>query len=276
MIDELKVEDKPVFLRGKIQEAIINRGISDTIFRNEISPHLVESQKKELFTRLFNSDYERGIECFEGLDAKDAKIVFQIADKIWQVFDSMNQTQKKRIFKFVNKYKANNEASIREAMATKIISTLTMMNDIHQQVGLEALKEATLSKELKRRIVKELFDWIKKQEVQPKYQPHTLTAIVSLAEELNEEEQKELVQFIFDELIRKSSDSAQITAVFDLIVLLKPKYEERQQNFDDIKSRIEKETNVDIKQSLLNGIRKLKPSKTTKENQEYWKWLSTQ
>ena len=273
---ELSEADRPIFFSGKIQEAIISRGVSDATFRTEISPHLTENQKKELFTRLLNTDYERALECFESIDAKDAKIVFLIADKLWQIFESMNQAQKKRVFKFVNKYKANNEASVRETLATKIIAMLTMMNDIHQQLGLEALQESTLSKELKRRIVKELFDWIKKQEVQPKYQPHTLNAIVSLTEELNQEEQRELIQFIFDELIRKSSDSAQIGTAFDLLASFAPKYEELQQNFDDVKSRIEKETNVDVKQALLNGIRKLKPTKTNKENQDYWKRLSTQ
>ena len=50
--------------------------------------------------------------------------------------------------------------------------------------------------------MKHVFDWLKKPEV-PKYQPASIRAIYALKSQFNDEEDKEFLQFIFEELIQR-------------------------------------------------------------------------
>ena len=45
--------------------------------------------------------------------------------------------------------------------------------------------------------------------------------------------------------------------------------------FDDIKERVESEQNETIKNTLIAGLKKLKPTRTNKQNKEYWEWLDS-
>ena len=116
---------------------------------------------------------------------------------------------------------------------------------------------------------------MKKPETTTKYQPSTIRAVIAELEHLNEEEQKELVHFIFDEIVRKSGNPTQITDAFDILKTLKPKYEERKQNFDDVRTRVEVETDPNIRTALLNGLALL-TEKHNQVNKDFWDWVKEQ
>ena len=270
-IKELTPQDQKAFFEVQpLYDSGSNRAVSDQIFRDKFFPMVSDTRKQQFIEKIFNSDFDKGFEFFEKISDKDIKHVFAFFDKIWAKFDSVSPAQKQRLFKFVNKHKGNSEATVREVLASKIITCLTTADLTLQQTGLEAFTEATLSKELMRKVVKETFDWVKKPEISPKYQPHALRAIVTGFEEFNLEERNEFIQFLFDEIVRKSNKQSHLVETLNLLKELKPKYEERKSNFDDIKSRIDAEANADLKKVLTEGINGLKPAKTNKENEEYW------
>ena len=91
--------------------------------------------------------------------------------------------------------------------------------------------------------------------------------------QLNKEEQKEFQQFVFEELIRKGTSQETLELGFSLLEEMAPKYEDRKRNFDDIKERIESEQNETIKNTLITGLKKLKPTRTNKQNKDYWEWV---
>ena len=277
-LDKLTEKDRSTFFDTSIYTAGANRAISDVAFREKFFSRLSDIRKKEFLEQLLNTDFDRAIEFFESLGSKDVKHFFAISGNVWGKYDSLTPVQKQRLFKFINKYKANGEVATRDILASKIVACLTNLDHTLQQIGFEALGDASphISKELRRMIVKSSFDWLSKPETSLKYQPHTIRAIVSQPDQFNHEEQSQLVHLIFDDIVRKSSKQTHITEAFDFLKALKPKYEERTQNFNDIKSRIEKEENADLKKVLIDGLYMLKPSKTNKDNEDFWTWSNSQ
>ena len=120
-----------------------------------------------------------------------------------------------------------------------------------------------------------MFDWIKGAGVPNKYQPISLSVVYLLHDLFNEEEDKEFLQFIFEELIRKADSIEQVNFGFELLKGMKPKYEERKENFEDIKTRVESEGDENIKRSLISGLQTLQPEKLNQQNKDYWGWLDS-
>ena len=145
-----------------------------------------------------------------------------------------------------------------------------------QNMGHSSLvaSEAFLSETRKRQIGKNVFDWLKKPEI-PKNQPSSIRAVYALREQFNEEEEKELLQFIFEELIRKSHNVQEVDLGFSLLKDISPKYEARKQNFDDIKTRVEAEPAGAVRQSLVKGIKSLRPDSVNQKNKSYWEWVDS-
>jgi len=96
-----------------------------------------------------------------------------------------------------------------------------------------------------------------------------------LRDQFNEEEEKEFLQFIFEELIRKASSAEQVDLGFSLLQGIAPKYEERKENFDDVKTRVGGEPDEKIKQALVKGLKSISSVSTNQHNKEYWEWVSS-
>jgi len=92
---------------------------------------------------------------------------------------------------------------------------------------------------------------------------------LSKYDQFNDEEKAEFVQFTFEELIRKPIDVNHVNFGFEILEQLKPTYEDRTQNFDDIKLRIDSEQDTSMKGALITGLTKLKPTKTNTENKKF-------
>lgn len=277
---QLSEEDQTNFFDTSIYTAGANRAISNEPFRKIFFPKLSDVRKKEFLEQMFSGDIDQAIAFIESLEKDEIKHVWGMFDGIWDKFDSFSVPQKQQIFKFVNKYKAGSVAvaQMRDILTTKIITALTSADPAFQKVGLEAVGEANthLAEPKKRMIAKDSLDWLKKPETTTKYQPFTIRAVIAELEQLNEEEQKELVHFIFDEIIRKSGNSSHITDAFDILKTLKTKYEERKPNYDDVRSRLESETDQSIKTALITGLALLAPDKKNQTNKDFWTWVEEQ
>lgn len=275
---ELPEEDQTQFFETALYTPGAKRAVDNTTFRDTFFPKLSEPKKKQFLEQMFNADLDQALLFIESLDKKDVKYVWEIFDSVWTKFESASLKHKQRILKFVNKHEAGNSAQIREILTAKIITALTSTDHALQQVGLEATGDANahIAEPKKRAIAKDTFDWLKKPETTSKYQPHALRAVLSEIDQLNDEEQKEFVHFVFDEILRKSANPVHITEAFSILKEVKPKYEERRQNYDDVRTRIETETDQNIKNVLLAGLTLLAPDRTNQNNKDFWSWVDSQ
>jgi hypothetical protein len=88
--------------------------------------------------------------------------------------------------------------------------------------------------------------------------------------QMTDEEKKELIQLIFDE-IRRQTNPDKVQILFSQLNQLDVKYHTRKQNFEDIKLKIEKEENPAIKNSLISGLMLFEPkSPTSQESIDFW------
>lgn len=265
-------EEKATFFEGVLLESAENRSINDEKFRDEFFNKITDQQKKIFVEKIFQQNIEGAFQFVESIDKKENKNIFPIFDNIWSVYDSSSVQNKKRMFDFVNSRNANEDSHVRDVLAAKITTCLTSTDLSLQEVGLQGLSGASkhLAQSRIRQVIKDIFDWVRKPEISPKYQPFALRAILSEYQQFNDQEKAEFVQFVFEELMRKSNDIVDINFGFETLDQLNVKYEDRIQNFDDIKLRIENEDNPDIKKTLVDGLGKLKPSRTNSENKEFW------
>lgn len=275
IFEQFSEEDKKQFFETSLYVAGANRAVGNDDFRKVFFPKLSETRKKQFLEQIFNGSIDRAIQFVDSLDNNEVKYVWVIFDSVWAKFKSFSIPQKQLLFKFINKHQAGKSAQIRDTLTTEIITALTSVDQVFQKVGFDAVGDANahISEPKKRMIARDSFDWLKRPETTIKYQPFTLRAILSEINHLNEEEQKELIHFIFDEIIRKSSNPVYITDAFDILKNLKPKYEERKQNFDDVRSKIEGGVEQNIKIALLEGLMSLTPDKKNQNNKDFWTWV---
>lgn len=276
-IAELDKQDADSFFNDSTNVAIYNsaekRAVDDDPFRKTMWEKLSDDRKKALLSNLCGSNIDKGVIFMESLGSDENKNIFAIFDKVFNQFDSYTPTQKQAILKFVNSRKAGNDTKTRDLLAKKIETCLTNSDVSLQQIGLDAFNNADhIAKPLKRVIIKEVFDWLRKPEILPKYQEATIKTILSGIEHLNDEEIKEFTHFLFDEIVRKSTNAHHIEDTLKIIQSMdpKPKYEERKENFEDIKTRIDSESDAQIKKSLIVGLLGLMPSRTNEKNKDFW------
>lgn len=270
--EELSNDSKNIFFENNLYDSSETRSINDSAFRAEFFKRTSDANKQKFIIKLFTQNIEGALQFIETLDKGDTKHVFSIFDSLWPIYDSVSLVNKEKILKYVNKNNANNDTKIRDSLTEKIIALLTNIDQPTQHVGLNAFIEASehLSKPKLRQVVKDTFDWVRKTEITPKYQPYSLRAIYSQYEQFNEEEKKEFMQFIFEELIRKPSVKEYADLGFEILSQINPKYEERKENFDDIKTKIETDVESEISKVIISGLLTLKPTKTNTENKNFW------
>ncbi len=271
-----KIENPEELIEQQQYSALEGRALGDQPFFEYLYEKLSKTKKEELLNKLFDRDSNRALQFAEKIGYKLPNPK-SFAEKALAKFDTVpSAPEKKRMLDVVITLKGANDAGVRDVFAEKIQTSLTTTDNQLQDIANNSLiaSEKFLSDTRKRQVVKHVFDWLKKPEV-PKYQPASIRAIYALKSQFNDEEDKEFLQFIFEELIRKATNNQGIDLGFSLLVGISPKYEERKQNFDDIKTRIEAEPEGVIKQSLVNGIKTLRPENTNQKNKGYWEWVES-
>lgn len=270
-LQEKQKED--FFTKPKIYDMAITRALSeDSSFRKNLLQRLPEDKKKDFINKFFDHDFSQAFSYFESLDKKEIKYVFAIFEKVWSFFDSASNTDKARILKFVNDRDANNDASLRAKLAEKIVFCLTKSDSDVQKVGLDAFNDSKLAKDVKKKIVKDVFEWLKKPEIGQKYQPAVLGILVSNFDLLNQTEKTELIQIFFGEIIQKSSEVSAIISVFQYLKNLRVTYATNKQDFENLKSKIESEGTPSVKEVLLKSLNNFRPARLD----EFWKFIDAQ
>ena len=252
------------------------RSLANQDFFDYIYGMLSKEKKPELLEKLFDVDYNRALQKIESLDYQITNST-AIVEKVFNKIDEVPPPEKARFLKLANTLKCGNDAGLRDILVAKVKTYLTSTNSVLQTVGFNGLSDAKqhIGEGRLRQLTKDVFDWIRKPEVANKYQPSTIRVIYLGYSLFNKEEQKELQQFLFEELIRKGLNQESIEFGFNLLKEIMPKYEDRKQNFNDIKTRIESEQDDTIKNTLIIRLKDLKPFRLNNQNRKYWEWVNS-
>jgi hypothetical protein len=269
-----RVKEPEMLLEQNQYSALEKRSLDDQNFFDYFYKKLSKTKKEELINRLFDHDFDRAIQFAERENYKVPNPK-SLCEKTLAKFDvAPSLSDKKRLLDAAIALRGANDVNVRDSIADKLQVLLTSTDNQFQDLGhttlITAEKEKLISKPRKRQIAKGVFDWLKKPELPTKYQPSAIKSIYTFRDEFNDEEDKEFLQFIFEELIRKTNNTEHIDLGFSLLQGIAPKYEERKENFDDVKARIESEPEGALRQSLLKGLKSIRPEGTKKQNKAYW------
>jgi hypothetical protein len=268
--------DEKAFIEGSDYSSVFEkRALTNQDFFDYIYDKLSNEKKSEFLDKLFNTDHNKALQKIENLSYKihNAK---SVVEKAFSKIDSLGASDKAKFLKLANNLKCANDAGLRETLSAKLKTYLTSTDLSLQEVGFNGFSDAIshIGEARTRQLIKDVFDWVRSPEVANKYQPFAIRgSYLGYKDQLNEEEQKEFQQFIFEELIRKGVNQEALELGFSLLEGIDPKYEDRRRNFDDIKERIESEENEAIKKALIAGLKKLRPARPNKHNKNYWEWV---
>lgn len=243
----------------------------------------------EYFDMVFNNlknDKLRG-QIFEQIFEKDMTAFFRLSKKIKYNFPN----KKKLLTSAFEKIDVNHsllenlmrmgiegnfckDFTIETNFNKKIIDLFSSNNSDLQDKAINWFKEAGISKEGKRDLIKKIIDFLNTKKDQTEdyvkiYQ--ILLDATSSLKKLTKEEKNGLIQFCFD-VIRTNSNMVVINQHFEILEKLKPMYFKRKENFIDIKNRLQDESNLEIKKEILKRMLKLNKG-SSKEEKEYRKEL---
>ena len=275
--------DKPIeFLEKSYYTGTIeNRALGDQGIFDYFYSKINEEFKSNWLVKLFDRDYSRALNKIEQENYKGMDQI-KITQKILEVVERISAEEKLKFYSACNKMKCGNDSNTRDLYISKLKVHLTSTDQVLQKVGSQAFSDAKfLGKMRRRQIIKDVFDWLRSPTLQDKYQPFSIQVVATEIELFSEsyrvEEKNDFLQFIFDE-IRRTTRLESINLGFEILCYksIRPKYEDRKENFNDLKVRFETETNTDIKNALLTGLKKLRPSKLNANNRVFWEWVDGQ
>ncbi|MCK4445512.1 MAG: hypothetical protein KAW56_00360, partial [Candidatus Marinimicrobia bacterium] len=152
------------------------------------------------------------------------------------------------------------------------IKQLIKNSDTNQQkLGYNVLNDATyISETTKRDMAREVIEWLRSLTPQNSKQDYAIKSILINWNVLQKTPQRDFNDFIFDKLIGRGESIDKIQFGFEVLNQLNPRYEDYSTYFDDVLSKIEIESDPNIKSELLSGLLDLKPTRTNKRNKDFW------
>jgi len=273
-----KIDKPDEFIeKSHYASAFENRAIGDQNIFDYFYPKINQELKNGWLIKLLTRDYNRALNKIEKEDYKGIDQI-KITQKILEMVEGIDTKEKLKFYSACNRMECGNDLKLRNLYINKLKTHLTTPDQMIQNIGFQAFSSANfLTKDERRRVIKDIFDWLGSLSPQDKYQPFSIRTIaneINSSRKFTKEEKGDFLQLIFDE-IRRTNQLESVNSGFEILSLdkLKPKYEERKENFSDLKSRIESETNLEIKKALVAGLKKIKPSVSNDQNKEFWKWV---
>lgn len=261
------LDDNSVYYTVFKSRAIQDQNIFDYFYGK-----LNDEKKADWLVELLQHNYNRFL---KKIESENYKIPNQetMTEKLLESIDSLDIPGQSQTFDAIKKLKCRSVEQ-KDCYLGKIKARLTSTDRSLQEVGFNALQdEKFLGKERSRKLTKEIFDWLKKPEVTDKFQPFSLSTVHSGYQYLNNEEKKEFTQFLFDSIIRSSTNPSAINFAFDKLAEIQPTFQDRRQNYEDVRLGYESENNDDIKRVIAGGLKKLIPNSKNKANKDFWEWV---
>jgi len=251
--------------RSELDEEIFN--IIWAFLKKENRFHLF---KQVLDSNNYNFALNNLEESINKIDLYKIEVVSILLDRVAEV-----QIQDRpRFYKLINTLKCAKDSELKENLTEQIKVLLANDDSLHQEVGYNALREATyLSQTLRRNVTRDIIDWLKQLSPINNTHQHSIRSVILNWDILPLTPKVDYLDIIFDKLLKISTDINDIRLSLEIIQQLKPKYNDYKPYFDDVFDRIEREENGDIKAEIKNGLLKIKPAKFNKYNKNFWKNL---
>ena len=184
--------------------------------------------------------------------------------------------EKALLYEAINKMRCADSQELRSKFASQIKTLLKNADQNLQKVGYDTLQSADyLSSPVKREITRETVEWLRSLEPPKAGQPYSVRSIMldrKVLESLRPVQQH-YIDFVFDKLIKRGINIENIRLGFEVLLELKPRYEDYGVLFEDTLYRAKSEGNNAIKTELKSGLLKLKPKTLSKKNKDFWEMV---
>lgn len=271
IFDKLTKKQKEELI-DKYQSIFNQRAINDQQIFYILYPIVSKEIKNKWMIDLINSYPQRGVNKLEELKYKVSN-KRDIVKVLLQKAKTSLIDLKKIIYKAVNKMKCADDLSLKIELASQIKSLLKNDIDIKQQeIGCTALKEAEyFSASLKRDVAQDTVEWLSKLSPDKANQIHAVKSVIINWTVIVSKVKNNYLVFVFDKLVIRGVNINIIKLGFDVLSEIMPKYKDYPKYFDDILDRAERESNIQIKNEIKNGLLKLKSRRLSQRNRIFWK-----
>ena len=251
---------------GVFQQRVLQH---QSIF-NFLYPLAPQDIRIQWMTNLINSQPQRASEKLKELNYKldDKK---RVVEALLQTAGRAAINEKKNLYDAINQMKCANDAKLRSDFALQIKSLLKSTDKNQQESGYIAFEGAKhFSHSLKREFTREIVEWLRSLQPSDAGQTYTVKSVLISYDILESPVKKDYIDFVFDKLIKRGTNIANMQLGFEIFYKIKPKYEEYHTYFDDVFAMLESEGSDQIKTEIKSGLLKLIPSKTNKKNRNFW------
>jgi hypothetical protein len=270
-----QVHDNEWLINGH-QDAFQQAAMQSQELFNLLYPKAQAGVRTQWLELLITSYPQRAIEFLEQQKYKvdDAK---SIVSKILVKAGQSSPADKEGFYRACNAMKCADDESLKDQFASQIKDLLRDNNSGTQQVGINALKKAGfLTATQKRDIARAVIEWLRGLNPNAVYQSNAVDSVVINWQELQETPKKEFLDFVFVKLIKQGSTLDTVQLGFNVLskITRRPQYADYVSYFDDILSRAKTESNVQIKEKLIEGLLNLKPETKKKQTSDFWQQVS--
>ncbi len=250
------------------------RTISDQSIFDYLYPLASKVIRPEWLVALTNSNHLLALQKLKELEYRtddNKKVVEALLEEV----SNVGTQEKSPIYTVINEMKCANSLELKNTLVEQIKPLLKDTAAECQKVGYNALEGAVsfLSEPKRREIGIEVIEWLRDLQPSNAGQTDTVESIFLIWDDLSDTKQRDYIDFVSDQLIVRGATLDNIKLGFEVLIKLKPTYENYNKQYDDIFARFESETSEDIKQAINEGLMHLKPEKPTKESNPFWSKL---
>lgn len=251
------------------QKALKERQIFDHLYK-----YLTELQKEEWLLALLDIDPMEGINKIEllGSDVPSAENVLK---KLMTTSEKVDIANRFKIYEICDKLKFAGSNELLNKACENAIKYATTIDEASQKLGYEiSVSIRSFNNTHKRDIARKIIEWVDSLPIAQKYQPLAIKTVLYLWNTLKEQttSQRDFVESIFKLLVDSKNEDA-IKQGIEALKVTKPKHEQYESFYEDLKHRIESEQNIALKEIFIQGFKELK--KTVGKNIDWWRWIDS-
>lgn len=231
-----------------------------------------EEKKQDLFQHVINSpNFQWGLNKLKELNHEpdfDKKAAVNI---LQSKVGSVSISGKIEFYSAINAMECGKDSDLQNEHINQLKVLLKDPNESSEKLGCDVLKESMyLPKSKRRAVTREIIDWLKSLDsINCSYQ-HSLKSVLLNWDTLPAPPQKDYIDIIFEQLIRRSSDINNIKFGMDILQQIKPTYTTYSEYFDDALERLRNEQSADIKREIKEGLLRMEPKTPDKNEESFW------
>lgn len=257
------------------------RSLQTQVFFELMMPYARESEQKRLLLDIVNSgQYQWAIDLLEQDKIKLALSDVEITKTCLDRTPSVALEHRSKFYLIVNKFKCGSDRKLIDQYVDQLKKMIMSNDSTSQRIGYEAFSKADyLSDEDKRLVIKEVINWLRQRTSLILSDEFSIRTTMLHWEKLGRTyELGELIYILFDKILLTSNDIKMIELSSECLRKIMPEFErddDTKKYFESLLSRVQREQNSTIKETMSNLLKEIKPTKTNSENVDYWSKVSS-